>query len=92
MDLQAVHMPKKEFALEHLDDFFWQIIIVLKFVIPIIFALITIVIYYSVIPLSILAAVFTFINKTYKKRLPAFILVISSVICWIWLILVALLK
>ena len=92
MDLQVVHMPKKEFSLEHLDDFFWSIVSVLKFVIPIIVALITIVIYYSVIPLSILAAVFTFINKYYKKRLPASILIISSIICWIWLVVVALLK
>jgi hypothetical protein len=90
--LHAVHVPKKEFALEHLDDLLGLIVSTLRFVIPIYLAITTILIYVSVIPLSILAAVFTFINKNYNKQLPARILIISSVICWLWLVVVALLK
>jgi hypothetical protein len=90
MIMHAVYMPKRQFSLEHLDDFFGEIVGVLKYVIPILFALITILIYVSVIPLSILALVFTFMNKYYNKRLPAYGLIISAVICWLWLFVVAL--
>jgi hypothetical protein len=92
MIMHAVYMPKKQFSLEHLDDLFRAIVSVLKFVIPILLAIITILIYFSVIPLSILAIIFTFINKYYNKRLPAHGLIISSVICWLWLFVVALFK
>ena len=85
-------MPKKQFAFEHLDNFFGEIVSVLKYLIPIVIALITTLIYVSVLPLSVLAIAFTFINRNYNKGLPARILTISSVICWLWLAVVVLLK
>ena len=90
--MHAVYMPKKQFALEHLDNFLGEIGSVLKFVIPILLAITTMLIYFSVIPLSILAIVFTFINKNYNKRLPSRSVAVSAVICWLWLVVVALVK
>jgi hypothetical protein len=92
MIMHAVHMPKREFSLEHLDDFFKGIVSILEYVIPFWFAFITILIYVSVVPLSIVAIVFTFMNKYYNTRLPARGLIISSVICWLWLFAVVILK
>ena len=90
--MQTVYMQKKQFAFEHLDNFFGEIGSVLKYLMPILLGIITMVIYLSVIPLSILAIVFIFINKNYNKRLPALSLTISSVICWLWLSVVVLLN
>jgi len=73
MIMRAFYMPKKQFSLEDLDGIFELIVSVLEFVIPILLA--TVLIYFSVIPLSILAVAFTYINKTYHKRLPAFIII-----------------
>lgn len=92
MIMHTVYMPKKQFAFEHLDNFFGEIVSLLKFIIPILLGITTMLIYFSVVPLSILAVLFTFINKYYNKRLPAHILTISSVICWLWLAVVVLLK
>ena len=92
MIMHAIYMPKTLFAFEHLDNFFGEIVSVLKYLIPILLALITMLIYVSVLPLSVLAIVFTFINRSYNKRLPARSLTISSAICWLWLIIVVLLK
>ena len=86
------YMPKKQFAFEHLDNFFGEIAGVLKYLIPILIALITLVIYVSVLPLSVLAIVFAFINRNYNKRLPARSLTILSAICWLWLTVVTLLR
>ena len=86
----AVHVPKKPFRLEHLDDFFEQIIILLKIVIPILFALMTMVIYVFALPLSILTIIFIYINKKYNKKLPSMILIVISSLCWVWLSAVAL--
>ncbi|MEA3437101.1 MAG: hypothetical protein U9R43_11590, partial [Thermodesulfobacteriota bacterium] len=61
MIMHAVYMPKKQFAFEHLDNFFGEIVSVLKYLIPILLGIITMLIYISVIPLSILAIVFAFI-------------------------------
>ena len=82
-------MPKKQFALEHLDNFLGEIGSVLKFVIPILLAITTMLIYISVIPLSILAIAFAFINQHYNKRLPARSVAVSAIICWLWLAVVA---
>ena len=92
MIMHTVYMAKKQFAFEHLDNFFGEIVSVLKYLIPILLGIITMLIYFSVIPLSILAIVFTLINKNYNKRLPAHSLTISSAICWLWLVVVVLLK
>ena len=92
MIMHAVYMAKKQFAFEHLDNFFGEIGSVLKYLIPIFLGIITMLIYFSALPLSILAIVFTFINRNYNKRLPARSLTISSAICWLWLVVVVLLK
>jgi hypothetical protein len=91
MIMHVIHMPKKQFALEDLDNVFWEIVSVLKYLIPIWLALLTMLIYVSALPLSLLAILFTFINKKYHKRLPARSLCISSSICWLWLTVVVLL-
>ena len=92
MIMHTVYMPKKPFAFKHLGAFFKQIVCLLEYLVPILLGIITMLIYFSVIPLSILAIVFTFINKNYNKRLPALSLTISSVICWLWLSVVVLLN
>ena len=92
MIMHAVYMAKRQFAFEHLGNFFGEIGSVLKYLIPIFLGIITMLIYSLVIPLSILAIIFIFINKNYNKRLPANILTIASVICWLWLAVVVLLK
>ena len=75
-----------------MENFFGELSGVLKYLIPILLGIITLVIYFSVIPLSILAVIFIFINKNYNKRLPAHILIGASVICWLWLIAVVVLS
>ena len=90
--MHIVHTEKKEFAFEHLGNFFGEVFSLLKLLIPIFLGIITMLIYSLVIPLSILAIIFIFINKNYNKRLPANILTIASVICWLWLAVVVLLK
>lgn len=92
MIMNTVYISIKQFAFEHLDSFFGEIVSVLKYLIPIFLGIITMLIYFSVLPLSILAIVFTFINRNYNKRLPARSLTISSAICWLWLAVVILLK
>ncbi len=92
MIIRAVYAEKKPFALEHLDNFFGEIMSLLKYVIPILAGLITMLIYFAVVPLSILAIVFVFININYNKRLPAREFALSAVICWLWLVAVALLN
>ena len=92
MIIHAIYMAKRLFLFENLESFFGEVVSVLKYLIPILMALITILIYVSVLPLSILAVVFTFINRKYDKRLPARSLTISSAICWMWLALVVLLR
>ena len=85
---------KKEIVLATLGrgNFFGEIGSVLKYLIAIFFGIITLLIYYSALPLSILAVVFIFINRNYNKRLPARSLTIISAICWLWLVVVVLLK
>jgi len=85
-------MAKNQSLFEDLESFFGEIVSVLKYFIPILMALITILIYFSILPLSVLAIVFIFINRKYNKRLPARSLTISSGICWIWLAVIVLLK
>ena len=85
-------MAKKQFAFGRLDNFVVEIVSLLKYLIPIFLGIITMLIYFSALPLSILAIVFIFINRNYNKQLPARILTISSVICWLWLAVVVLLK
>jgi len=92
MIMHAVYIARREFAFGHLGNFFGEIESVLKYVIPIFLGIITMLIHFSAIPLSILAIVFTFINRNYNKRLPARSLTISSAICWLWLAVVVLLK
>jgi hypothetical protein len=90
--IYIVHMPKRQFSLEHLGDLFGEIASLLKYFIPILLGLITLLIYFSVIPLSILAIVFIFVNKNNNKRLPAYSLSIISLIFWLWLMVVVLIK
>jgi hypothetical protein len=85
-------MQKEQCAFEHLDNLFGEIISVLEYLVPILMGLITGLIYIFVLPLSILAVAFTFINRNYNKQLPARSLTISSAICWLWLAVVVLLK
>jgi hypothetical protein len=85
-------MSNKQISFEHLGNFAKELASILKYVIPILLGIITMLIYFSAIPLSILAIVFTFINKKYNKRLPAYSLSIISVIFWLWLVVVALIK
>jgi len=91
--MHTVYMAKKQFTFGRLDNFLVEIVSLLtKYLIPIFLGIITMLIYFSALPLSILAIVFIFINRNYNKRLPARILTISSVICWLWLAVVVLLK
>ena len=90
MIICAVYVENKQFALGHLDDFLGEITSVLKYVIPILAGLVTMLIYFVIIPLSILAVLFVFINVNYNKRLPAREFAVSAVICWLWLVVVAL--
>ena len=92
MIIHTVYMAKKQFSFNHLGNFFGEIASVLKYLIPILLGIITMLIYFSVIPLSILAIVLTFVNKNYNKRLPAYSLSIISVIFWLWLVVVVLVK
>ena len=90
--MHTVYMAKKQFAFGRLDNFLVEIVRFVKYLIPIYFGIITGLIYLSALPLSILAIVFIFINRNYNKRLPARIFTIASVICWLWLAVVVLLK
>lgn len=92
MKMLMVYAPKKPFAFKHLGAFFKQIVALLGYFIPILLGIITMLIYYSVVPLSILAVVFSFINKNYNKRLPARGLAVVAVICWLWLVVVTLFR
>ena len=87
-----VHMAKKQFTFGHFDNFPMEIASFLKYIIPILLGIVTMLIYFSILPLSILAVAFMFINNNYNKRLPARSLTILSVICWLWLALVVLLR
>ena len=91
MTVFADYMEKKKGALEQLDNFFGEISSVLKFIIPIFAGFITMVIYFFIIPLSIMAIVFWFVNANYNKRLPARGFAVSAVLCWLWLVIVVLL-
>ena len=91
MVMHIVYVPKKPFSFDQLDNLFGEIVSVLRYLIPISLGIITFLIYVSVIPLSIVAIVFAFINKKFNKRLPARSLMISSVICWLWLFVFVLL-
>ena len=65
--MNTVYISKKQFAYEHLDSFFGEIVSVLKYLIPIFLGIMTMLIYFAAFPLSILAIVFTVINRNYNK-------------------------
>lgn len=91
MIMHIVYRAKNQSVFEQLGNFFGEIASVLKYLIPIVLGIITMLIYFTVVPLSILAIVFVFINVNYKKRLPARAFVVSAVICWLWLAVIVLL-
>ena len=92
MILQIVYVANKQSTLEQLGNFFGEIASVLRYLIPISLAIVTMIVYFSVIPISILALIFLLINRRYNKRLPANILLIASLICWLWLAVATWLK
>jgi hypothetical protein len=92
MIVHTVRVPKEPFSFDQLGSLFGEIASLLKLLIPILLGIITMFVYYLVIPLSILAIVFTFINQSYNKQLPAYSLSITSVIFWLWLVIIVLLK